>query len=461
MGSKSERLQRRYRSLLKDQCKLDALGFNKASASRSPTHGTANNDDNADLGEDVILLPNIKEEPAPERIPSSNMPICPAPQLINDDVIIRQETPDPPALNFESDVAIRQESMTPPPLFFEGDNAESDDVVRIRQESMTPPPLLFVNTRKRKATRLGDTNDDSGSDSEMENDEPALAQPQTPADILADDRLSGEDSWEDEIDEALVANSEIQDWKTLRTQIKDDLKKKHKSLALSEINQLMVLRNFSTLRLKGYGKIQASMEIANQWQEKDGSNAHLARRIRILARHYQVFEQLPRERRGGYRNSRSLLKDEIVRTASRTWLTEQPIGSITPTKFMHALNTTILPTLGMLPNKPLCERTARRWLVKLGWTRTVLRKGVYMDGHERADVVEYREEVFLPKMKEFERRMARYEGPDLKRVEPDLRPGEKELIAEFQDESCCSGNDYQTSAWYASTSFSSHLVRTL
>ena len=29
-----------------------------------------------------------------------------------------------------------------------------------------------------------------------------------------------------------------------------------------------------------------------------------------------------------------------------------------------------------------------------------------MDGHEHADVVEYREKVFLPKMKEFERRMA-------------------------------------------------------
>jgi hypothetical protein len=71
-----------------------------------------------------------------------------------------------------------------------------------------------------------------------------------------------------------------------------------------------------------------------------------------------------------------------------------------------------------------------------------------MDGHKRADVVEYREKVFLPKMKEFERRMARYEGPELKRIEPDLQPGEVELIAEFQDESCCQGHDHKTSAWY-------------
>ena len=104
---------------------------------------------------------------------------------------------------------------------------------------------------------------------------------------------------------------------------------------------------------------------------------------------------------------------------------------------MHMLNKSILPSLGMSPSKPLCERTAHRWLVKLGWTRTILQKGVYMDGHECADVVKYRKNVFLPKMKEFEHRMARYKGPELKHIEPNLLPGEKELIAEFQDETCC------------------------
>ena len=51
-------------------------------------------------------------------------------------------------------------------------------------------------------------------------------------------------------------------------------------------------------------------------------------------------------------------------------------------------------------------------------------------------------------MKEFERRMARYEGPELKHIEPDLQPGEVELIAEFQNESCCQGNNHKSSASY-------------
>jgi len=70
-----------------------------------------------------------------------------------------------------------------------------------------------------------------------------------------------------------------------------------------------------------------------------------------------------------------------------------------------------------------------------------------MDGHERPNVVAYRQNVFLPKMKEFEHRMARYEGPELRRIEPDLQPREKELIAEFQDESCCQQNDFVPSLW--------------
>jgi hypothetical protein len=255
--------------------------------------------------------------------------------------------------------------------------------------------------------------------------------------------------WEDEVTDMVrppLVN--IRGWKDLRDQVKDDLKKKHTHLPMKDINQLMILRNFATLQLKGHGWVAASREIASQWHEKlGGSSEHFARHIRGLARHYQVFEQLPVESRGGNKNGTSLLKDEAVKVAARTWLTEQRVGSITPQIFCHALNSQIFPSLNISLKKPLCERTARRWLVKLGWTRTILRKGVYMDGHERDDVVKYRKEVFLPMMENFEQRMIKFVGPELKRVEPELQPGEKLLIAEFHDESCCQQNDFKGSAW--------------
>jgi hypothetical protein len=36
-------------------------------------------------------------------------------------------------------------------------------------------------------------------------------------------------------------------------------------------------------------------------------------------------------------------------------------------------------------------RTALRWLEKLGWTYGKLKHGMYLDGHKRSDVVEYRQ----------------------------------------------------------------------
>ena len=50
-------------------------------------------------------------------------------------------------------------------------------------------------------------------------------------------------------------------------------------------------------------------------------------------------------------------------------------------------------------------RTARCWLKKMGFSFGEVKKDVYVDGHEREDVVKYRNEEFLPAWKEFSRRM--------------------------------------------------------
>jgi len=50
-------------------------------------------------------------------------------------------------------------------------------------------------------------------------------------------------------------------------------------------------------------------------------------------------------------------------------------------------------------------RTTRCWLNNMGFHYGVVQKGVYIDGHEREDVVDYRVNVFIPRWKELERRM--------------------------------------------------------
>ena len=124
-------------------------------------------------------------------------------------------------------------------------------------------------------------------------------------------------------------------------------------------------------------------------------------------------------------------------------------GEVTSTKFQHALNEQILPSLRIELRDGLSERTARQWLVKLGWRNTKLKKGIYMDGHERQDMKEYRNDTFLPLMAKYEKSMVKWTlvGVELKREDPVLEPGEKRIVPIFQDESLFHANKYKQNIW--------------
>ena len=47
-----------------------------------------------------------------------------------------------------------------------------------------------------------------------------------------------------------------------------------------------------------------------------------------------------------------------------------------------------------------------------------------MDGHESQDVVDYWNKVFPPAIKEFKKRMSKFEGPEMKRIDPELEEGQ-------------------------------------
>ena len=76
-------------------------------------------------------------------------------------------------------------------------------------------------------------------------------------------------------------------------------------------------------------------------------------------------------------------------------------ANMTATSFCQWVNNDLLPSYHLPPNLPrtisLC--TATRWLHKLGFRPQSHKKGAYVDGHERGDVVKSRKE-FLKKIKE-------------------------------------------------------------
>ena len=63
-------------------------------------------------------------------------------------------------------------------------------------------------------------------------------------------------------------------------------------------------------------------------------------------------------------------------------------------EFCQWVNNELLPSSDLPPNLPrsIGVRTATRWLRRLRFHPTSHKKGAYVDGHERGDVVAHRKE---------------------------------------------------------------------
>lgn len=95
----------------------------------------------------------------------------------------------------------------------------------------------------------------------------------------------------------------------------------------------------------------------------------------------------------------------------------------------------------------LRARTGRRWLNKLGLKYSTYRKGVYFDGHEREDVVNYRQEHFLPRWKRYRERFVVFQEDGSFSAKQDLSSGQKPLVLVTHDESTFNANDGQKAGW--------------
>lgn len=95
----------------------------------------------------------------------------------------------------------------------------------------------------------------------------------------------------------------------------------------------------------------------------------------------------------------------------------------------------------------MTARTGRNWLHQLGLSHRRFAKGVYVDGHEREDVVAYRNTVFIPFWLQCRQRLVTFE-PDGKWSKPQNLPvGIKPLVIVTHDESTFNANDGRRQGW--------------
>ena len=146
--------------------------------------------------------------------------------------------------------------------------------------------------------------------------------------------------------------------------------------------------------------------------------------------------------------------DETLNHKAAEWVREHAFKkgepNMTAQTFCEWVNNSLLPSSHLPPHFPrsISLRTAIRWLHHLGFNPVSHRKGVYIDGHEREDVVRHRKE-FLKVMDEL-RRTHRPPPPctdEPPRIRQEDDDEKKELVVIYHDESIFNTNEGQTWMW--------------
>src|SRR6266540_213054 len=107
----------------------------------------------------------------------------------------------------------------------------------------------------------------------------------------------------------------------------------------------------------------------------------------------------------------------------------------------------VFPSVGIERKKTISDNTARAWLKHFRWEFCVKRKDVYYDGHERPDVIEYRQD-FLNEILKLEKWMLKPLDDNIMILEePVLDVNEKRHILITHDESIFYANNRETTYW--------------
>ena len=167
--------------------------------------------------------------------------------------------------------------------------------------------------------------------------------------------------------------------------------------------RFLCVRRFFEHRCEGDGKMVASMKAAEIMRRVP--TAHLGLRIRQWASEYSISGSLPEIMQGKHAKSASFIDDDDRKIELRTLLRCIPRNLRTAAAFADKVNSAY-------SELEVSVSTACRWMHLLGFHPQSLKSKIYTDGHERPDVLEYRDK-FIAQMESFQARMTGYSGPDL------------------------------------------------
>ena len=158
--------------------------------------------------------------------------------------------------------------------------------------------------------------------------------------------------------------------------------------------------------------MKASISVATVLYGKNARSSYKARSIRGWAKLYLQTGEIRKFQQGKNVKTASVITDEHIAHILRNYLRAMKDEDRCPKTFQELLNGSVLSDLPNAPRR-ISMKTATRWMYFLGFQPKKQRKGYYTDNHNRDDVVDYRDKVFLPTMQDYERRMVHYDGIDM------------------------------------------------
>ena len=213
----------------------------------------------------------------------------------------------------------------------------------------------------------------------------------------------------------------------------------------------IVTERLSAMKLFCFNYIDMSKKhtAKPQWQAASlqtaqslGRNTYMARTLREWTREFINNPEFVPEHHHKGRTGQSHIDDEDF--AQELHLHLQSIGEYCTTDHIiqYVARSEILAKLNR--TKTISHATAHRWIKKMGYRWQLCPHGQYVDGHERADVVEYCEKIFLPAIKGLESKMRKW-GHDGK--EEDSPENGRRTVFWFHDESTFYAHDRKKKRW--------------
>ena len=221
-------------------------------------------------------------------------------------------------------------------------------------------------------------------------------------------------------------------------------------------------------------KIEASERAA----EAQGFAAQWGgRQVRSWAETWITYRRLPKSWRGKHIKLFSLLEDPDISAELRSYVRSnkwaidpakladfsarkmvtkaaEVYGTDVTNKEIPAglkgyLELELFPRIHMKVTRGISLSTARRWLHRQGFRFTEHRKALYFDGHERPDVVAYRQDSFLPRLKEYRQRLVEYVVGEVEKEKekPVENYVQRRLVLVSHDESTVQANDGKKMSW--------------